>query len=885
MSMSHPARSAATGFRKLGRGAAALGAAAAFVLLGVQTPAQAAPASGSVPVQTSTAAASTPAATDPAQQDDGTELEPVCGTPSPGHATCLAMRVADETPVRRLSSAATPDGLGPRDIQGAYGLPANGGAGQTIAIVDAYDNPNAEADLAVYREQYGLPACTTANGCFRKVDQRGGTSYPQPSNGWAGEISLDLDMVSATAPAANILLIETSNDGMENLAAGVDRAVAMGAKFVSNSYGRVGDFATDLATYGASYDHPGVAVVAATGDNRYGVMFPSTLPYVTAVGGTNLTPAPDTARGWTETVWSRDNYGPGSGCATYQAKPDYQQDTGCSGRSVADVSAVADNVAVYSTYGTKVIGWQRFGGTSASSPLIAAVYALAGAPRPGTYPSAYPYATGGAGLNDVTSGTNGTCSVTYLCNAGAGYDGPTGLGTPAGLGAFRSGPHGTLSGTVTDAATGKPVAHAEIGSGLNVATTDSQGAYQLDLPAGDITDLTVRAFGYTTPSPVPLTMADGQSLTRDFRLAAIPRKKVHGTVTDGSGHGWPLYAKVAVDGSPEAPVWTDPATGDYELSLPEGASYGLSVMAGSPGYEPAERTVSVARKKVVEDFALAADPDATTPAAGYTTKTDGATQTFDSTTSAPQGWTVVSAPGTDSGWEFDDPGTRGNATGGSGSFAVVESDNGPIGPHQDSQLISPVYDFSGDRSAELDFKTAFVYNPNQQQMSVDVTTDGGATWKTAWASSSSGGGSYDHESVHVPLRDYVGHKVQLRFHFVANWGYFWSVDDVYVGTRNLVPVSGGLAVGVVSDSDTGAGLVGATVADPGNPDVTAVTVATPDDPAVGDGFYTLFVADPGKHTLRAADPGYLTADHKAKVRADGTVRTDLRLKAAPATSG
>src|SRR4051794_23398212 len=179
MSMSHPARSAATGFRKLGRGAAALGAAAAFVLLGVQTPAQAAPASGSVPVQTSTAAASTPAATDPAQQDAGTELEPVCGTPSPGHATCLAMRVAEETPVRRLSSAATPDGLGPRDIQGAYGLPANGGAGQTIAIVDAYDNPNAEADLAVYREQYGLPACTTANGCFRKVDQHGGTSYPQ----------------------------------------------------------------------------------------------------------------------------------------------------------------------------------------------------------------------------------------------------------------------------------------------------------------------------------------------------------------------------------------------------------------------------------------------------------------------------------------------------------------------------------------------------------------------------------------------------------------------------------------------------------------------------------------------------------------------------------
>lgn len=785
----------------------------------------------------------------------------------------------------RLGATATPAGLGPQDIQSAYSLPPVGGAGQTIAIVDAYDNPHAEADLAVYRAQYGLPACTTDNGCFKKVDQRGGTSYPQPSASWAGEIALDLDMVSAAAPGAHILLVETDNDGLDSLAAGVDRAVALGAKYVSNSYGRPGDLESDMPTYGASYDHPGVAIVAATGDNRFGVAFPSTLPSVTAVGGTALTPAPDTARGWTETVWSRDPYGPGSGCAQNQAKPDYQKDAGCTGRSVSDVSAVADNVAVYHTYGSGGIGWQRYGGTSAATPLIASVYALAGTPRPGTIPASYPYATGGAGLNDITTGTNGDCATAYLCNAGPGYDGPTGLGTPAGLAAFRSGPHGTLSGTVRDAASGKPVAHATVASGLNVATTDSQGTYQLDLPAGTLKDLTVRAFGYTASLPATITVSDGQSLNRDFRLNAIPREKIRGTVRDGAGHGWPLYAKLTVAGSPEAPIWTDPATGAYELSLPEGTDYALEVTAALPGYEPAEQTVTVGRRPVTKNFTLGADPDTAT-AVGYTLQREGTTETFDSTTQAPQGWKVSNASGTDNGWEFGDPLQRGNATGGSGSFAVVESDNWPIGPHQDSQLISPVYDFSGSESAELDFKTAYLYNPNNQRMSVDVTTDGGASWQTAWATSTTSGDGRDHRTVHVPLRDYAGAKaVQLRFHFVANWGYYWSIDDVYVGTRDLEPVSGGLAVGTVRDSRSGAGLTGATVADTRHPEATTMTVGTPEDPAVGDGFYTLFLPDPGRHILRASDSGYAAADRTVRVRTNRTVWTELRLKPASAKSG
>ncbi|MEU3979067.1 carboxypeptidase regulatory-like domain-containing protein [Streptomyces sp. NPDC026672] len=853
-------------FRPVRRGAAIL-AVATLALLGVPALAQAAPPAA--PAAASSAGTPAP--------DGDRGLTPLCGTPAEGHASCYAMRADDGPASLRLSAAEVPEGLGPQDIQSAYNLPADGGAGQTVAIVDAYDNPNAEADLAVYRSQYGLPPCTTANGCFRKVDQRGGTDYPRSNDSWAGEIALDLDMVSAAAPAAHILLVETDNDDLRNLAAGVDRAVEMGARYVSNSYGRSGDFPTDLATYGASYDHPGVAVVAASGDNRYGVSFPATLPTVTAVGGTDLVRDPSTARGWRETVWTRDPYGPGSGCALNQTKPSFQQDTGCAGRSVADVSAVADNVAVYLTFGSGGKGWQRYGGTSAATPVIASVYALAGPPRPGTYPNAYPYATGGAGLNDVTGGSNGTCPAAYLCAAGPGYDGPTGLGTPAGLAAFRSGPHGTLSGTVRDARTGRPVARATVGSGLDLATTDANGTYTLDLPAGTVDGLTVRAFGYTTSRPVSLDIADGQALTRDFRLTAIPRERVHGTVRDGSGHGWPLHARIAVAGSPEAPVWTDPATGRYELSLPKGADYTLDVSAELPGYEPRAERISVHDRSVTADAALTADPDAAT-AVGYRQALGDRTETFDSSTAAPAGWSVVNASGTSNGWQFDDPIQRGNATGGSGAFAVVESDNGPFGPHQDSELISPAYDLSAAQSAELTFKTAYLYNPNQQHMTVDASTDGGATWQNVWA----GPRTSDSEqklTARASLRRFAGlAEVRLRFHFTADWGYYWAIDDVNVQTRALAPVPGGLAVGTVRDSRTGAGLVGATVTDRADPAVTAVTAATPDDPGLGDGFYTLFVPDPGRHTLSVTAPGHRDTTRPTTVHRDRVARVDVALR-------
>ncbi|MGW7003187.1 S53 family peptidase [Streptomyces sp. NPDC054933] len=330
---------------------------------------------------------------------------------------------------------ATPSGYGPSDLLSAYKLPSGGGTGQTVAIVDAYNDPNAESDLATYRSQYGLPACTTANGCFKKVDENGGTSYPRNSTGWAGEISLDLDMVSAIAPNAHIILVEAKTANMTDLGTSVNTAVKLGAKSVSNSYG--GAESSSDATYDSSYfNHPGVAITVSSGDSGYGVQYPAASKYVTAVGGTALK-RDSSSRGWSESVWSTSSTeGAGSGCSAYDAKPTWQTDGACARRTVADVSAVADpatGVAVYQTYGGS--GWTVYGGTSVASPIIASVYADAGTPSSGSYPSSFPYTHTGS-LNDVTTGSTTTCSPAYLCTAEVGYDGPTGWGTPNGLTAF-----------------------------------------------------------------------------------------------------------------------------------------------------------------------------------------------------------------------------------------------------------------------------------------------------------------------------------------------------------------------------------------------------------------------------------------------------------------
>jgi subtilase family serine protease len=355
----------------------------------------------------------------------------VCSTATARTAGCHAVRRDALDRQGAVVANAVPSGYGPKDLQSAYGLPSATTAtptGPTVAIVDAYDDPKAEQDLAVYRSQYGLPPCTTGNGCFRKVNQSGKpTGLPRSDGGWAQEISLDLDMVSAACPSCKILLVEAKSPTLANLGTAVNTAARLGAKAISNSYGGSDTNGT------SAYDHPGIAIVASTGDAGYGVESPASFRTVVAVGGTSLRPA-STARGWTESAWS----GAGSGCSTLNTKPSWQTAaTSCSGKANADVSAVADpdtGVAVYDSFAYQgASGWLVFGGTSASTPIVGSVYALSGTTA--DYPASYTWAHA-AQLNDVTSGSNGTCPTAVWCGARVGWDGPTGLGTPRGTAAF-----------------------------------------------------------------------------------------------------------------------------------------------------------------------------------------------------------------------------------------------------------------------------------------------------------------------------------------------------------------------------------------------------------------------------------------------------------------
>lgn len=308
-----------------------------------------------------------------------------------------------------LSDATTPanllPGLHPGDVRSAYSLPSEK-AGGTVAIVDAYDDPTAEADLAVYRAAYGLPACTSLNGCFRKVNQQGGALWYPPANlGWDEEISLDVDVVSAVCPNCKIVLVEASSPSYDDLGAAVDTAARMHPVAISNSY--YGPESPDETAYDSHYNHPGIAITVSSGDQQSS-FYPAASPYVTAVGGTSLS---GSSASWSESPWA---YG-GQGCSPYETKPDWQGNNHCQGkRATVDVAAVADPQTGVSMYDSTAGGWVVAGGTSVGAPLIAAAYALSGNPQGPAYSYAHP-----AAFHDI---------------APSGYDLPTGLGSPNGVG-------------------------------------------------------------------------------------------------------------------------------------------------------------------------------------------------------------------------------------------------------------------------------------------------------------------------------------------------------------------------------------------------------------------------------------------------------------------
>ncbi len=391
-------------------------------------------------------------------------LQNVCAAPRPGSAACAAQALVLRSTGARVRPRATrfttprvqsgasratvanpasapasspPTAGTPAYLQQAYDLTylsQNAGHGDTLAIVDAYNDANAESDLATYRSSFGLPACTTTNGCFAKVNENGGSSpMPAGNAGWGEEESLDLDAVSALCPNCHILLVEANTSSWTDLTTAEATAAALGARQISNSF----TGSSSGAMPAGYFSFPGVAVIAATGDSGYAGTaydnYPAALAGVTAAGGTTLTAASggQGPRGFGEAAWSLSGgEGGGSGCDLQVAKPSYQTDTGCTGRSYADVSADANPYTGLAVYDSANGGWLQAGGTSLATPLVSAYYALTGVT---TSTAQWAYGES-ALLNDPASGSTGTCAaaISYICNAGVGYDGPTGVGSISG---------------------------------------------------------------------------------------------------------------------------------------------------------------------------------------------------------------------------------------------------------------------------------------------------------------------------------------------------------------------------------------------------------------------------------------------------------------------
>jgi PKD repeat protein len=451
-------------------------------------------------------------------------LTHACPPPQAGSATCFAIvrrpvaaEAADSPGVHSYllgagaASSGPAGGLTPGQLASAYAYDPTGGSGQTVAIVDAYDDPKIEEDLAVFDSHYGLGECTKADGCFRKVNQDGSESPADlPSvdeTGWSQEIALDVEMVRAVCRGCRILLVEANGSDDEDLAKAVDEAVALGATEVSNSYG--GPEAGIGSEQQMAYDHPGVVITAAGGDYGYDDWnywllgyeppgmpnAPASLPSVVSVGGTSLKLKANGTRA-SETVWNDDGvndekeFGAGyvttSGCSTIFTAPLWQQDAsgfsaaGCGDKRLSvDVSADGDPYTGFDIYdnfnycqaGTECHeevqeeierygGWETLGGTSVGTPLIASLYALAGGAEGMKYPALalYGHLGDAASLYDVTVGGDGLCDgepasvcgrpntergnvydceETSACDARTGYDGPSGVGTPNGLEAFK----------------------------------------------------------------------------------------------------------------------------------------------------------------------------------------------------------------------------------------------------------------------------------------------------------------------------------------------------------------------------------------------------------------------------------------------------------------
>jgi hypothetical protein len=590
----------------------------------------------------------------PVSSAQGVHWTASCAASAAGTARCFALlrtdasgRALSSPPAATSSSAITPmDGpYGPADLQSAYKLPsALLGARQTIAIVDAFDDPNAESDLGVYRARYGLPPCTSATGCFTKVNQQGQASPLPPADpGWAVEESLDLDMASAICPNCHILLVEATDNTVSNLYAAENEAAGFRPSAISNSWG--------LPEYPGEVDaehffhHRGIAVTVASGDFGYGPEYPAASANVTAVGGTTLAHTAN-GRGWHETAWG----GAGSGCSAYIPKPAWQAGSTCPTRAIADAAAVAapeSPVSVYDTF--QVPGWVALAGTSVAAPIVAGIYALAGnaAAGPGAR-SIYAHASQ---LFDVTQGSNidptafaeisqggsgiqtaGTASgCADLCTAGPGWDGPTGNGTPDGLAAFEGPASGVPpSAGNGDGGSGTGWSQVAVPQHANASLLDTIGTFPEEGVAVDALSpsdvwFTTRAFPAQPGGPVSGSNLEGSigTIHWDGRaMRAVPTVQVgddydaqadngQNPLSFSSGNdGWLGGAYVSVETSEYAgahPFDTDPGHENFAYPLVEhwdGARWAVKAIGDEVGGFVIDNISSLAALSPTDVWAL-----------------------------------------------------------------------------------------------------------------------------------------------------------------------------------------------------------------------------------------------------------------------------------------
>lgn len=435
------------------------------------------------------------------------------------------------------------------------------------------------------------------------------------------------------------------------------------------------------------------------------------------------------------------------------------------------------------------------------------------------------------------------------------------------------GPVGRVTGTVTSADDGDPIAGVTIDDGTRSTVTGTDGRYALTVPAGETT-VTVTAYGYQTQSDT-FTLDEGSAVTRNFALVASPVVTVGGHVTDDSGHGWPLYARIDIAGKPGDPVFTDPVTGQWSTTVAGDSTYSITATPQYPGYHTVTREVPVGADATTVDLAVPVEQACTAP--GYTASYGDPLLTEDfAGTTAPEGWSVVNRT-EEGGWVFEDLGQRGNLTGGTGGFAIIDSDELGPGNSQDTDLVSPSVDLSGTTAPVLRFRSDWRALGLGDTADIDVSTDGGATWTNAWHQTSSLRGPRVEE---VPLTTAAGASdARVRFRFGGSFAWWWQVDDVALLNRNCTPTPGGLLVGTTTDENTGTPINGVTVTSVNQPEDRADSAATPDDPAESDGFYWLFSGLTGTHPFTATRTPYPPATQDVTIVADDVRRADIALAA------